>query len=113
MNYRVSRAQGSTKINKSRTEESDFFRVMDYHIAMNKDAAMISAYSMNSYKISKMGDQLIRACNSFSMRDWKKLTEQIKNIPWTEYFRILIRNPEILFQKFQLYSYFRVFKPYQ
>jgi glycosyltransferase involved in cell wall biosynthesis len=113
MNYRVSRAQGSTKINKSRTEESDFFRVMDYHIAMNKDAAMISAYSMNSYKISKMGDQLIRAGNYFSMRDWKKLTEQIKNIPWTEYFRILIRNPEILFQKFQLYSYFRVFKPYQ
>jgi glycosyltransferase involved in cell wall biosynthesis len=112
MNYRVSSAQGSTKINKSRTDESDFFRVMDYHIAQNKDAAMISAYAMSSYKISKMGDQLIRACNSFGMRDWRKFSAQIKNIPWTEYFKILIRNPKILYQKIQLYSYFRVFKTY-
>jgi glycosyltransferase involved in cell wall biosynthesis len=112
MNYRVSRAQGSSKINTSRTEESDFFRVMDYQIAMNKDAGMISAYSMNSYKISRMGDQLMRAQNSFKMRDWRKFSEQIKNIPWTEYCKILIRNPKILYQKFQLYSYFRIFKSY-
>lgn len=112
MNYRVSRAQGSSKINILRTDESDFFKVMDYHIAMNKDAAMISAYSMNSYEISRMGDKLIRAHNSLKMRDWREFSEQIKNIRWIEYFKILIRNPKILYQKFQLYSYFRVFKSY-
>ncbi len=112
MNYRVSRSQGSLKINKSRTHESDFFKVMDYHIALNNDADMISAYSMNSYEISRLGDQLIRAHNSLTMRDWKKFTEQIKNIPWLKYVKILIRNPKILYLKFQLYSYFRVFKSY-
>jgi glycosyltransferase involved in cell wall biosynthesis len=112
MNYRVSRAQGSSKINTSRTEESDFFRVMDYHIAMNKDAAMISAYSMNSYEISRMGDQLIRAWNSFCKRDGRKFKEQMKNIPWMKYAKILTRNPGLLYSKYQLYSYFRIFKSY-
>jgi len=112
MNYRVSRAQGSSKINKLRTDESDFFKVMDHHIAIHKDADMISAYSMDSYKISMMGDQLIRAQNCLIMRDWHKFSEQIRNIPWTEYFKILTRNPKLLYLKFQLYSYFRVFKSY-
>jgi glycosyltransferase involved in cell wall biosynthesis len=112
MNYRVSRAQGSSKINTSRTDESDFFKVMDHHIAANKDSDIISAYSMNSYEISRMGDQLMRVQNSLNIRDWRKFSEQIKNIPWTKYFKILIRNPKILYQKFQLYSYFRVFKSY-
>ena len=112
MNYRVSRAQGSSKINKLRTEESDFFKVIDYHIAMSKDAYLIPAYSMNSYKISRMGDQLMRAHNSLKLRDWRKFSKQIKIIPWTEYLKILIRNPKILYKKFQLYSYFRVFKSY-
>ena len=87
MNYRVSKTQGSSKINKLRTDESDFFKVMDYHIAMNKDTGMISAYSMNSYEISRMGDQLIRARNSLNKRDWRKFKEQIKNIPWIEIFQ--------------------------
>ena len=112
MNYRVSKSQGSSKINKLRTDESDFFKVMDYHIAMNKDSGMISAYSMNSYEISRMGDQLIRCKNSLTLRDWRKCSEQIKIIPWTEYFKILIRNPKILYLKLKLYSYFRVFKMY-
>ena len=79
---------------------------------MSKDAYLIPAYSMNSYKISRMGDQLMRAYNSLKLRDWMKFSEQIKIIPWTEYLKILIRNPKILYKKFQLYSYFRVFKSY-
>jgi hypothetical protein len=112
MNYRVSKSQGSSKINKLRTDESDFFKVMDYHIAMNKDSGMISTYSMNSYEISRMGDQLNRCKNSLTLRDWRNCSEQIKTIPWTEYFKILIRNPKILYLKLKLYSYFRVFKSY-
>ena len=112
MNYRVSKAQGSFEINKLRTRESDFFKVIDYHIAQNKDTSMISADSMNSYEISRLGDQLIRARNSLNKRELKKFTEQIKNIPWIKYVKILIRNPKILYLKFQLYSYFRIFKSY-
>ncbi len=47
MNYRVSKSQGSFAINKLRTHESDFFKVMDYHIAHNKNEGMISTDSLD------------------------------------------------------------------
>jgi glycosyltransferase involved in cell wall biosynthesis len=112
MNYRVSKSQGSFAINKLRTHESDFFKVMDCHIAQNKNEDMISTDALDSYEISRMGDQLIRAWNSFSKRDKKKFKEQLNQIPWMKYAKILIRNPELLYSKYQLYSYFRVFKSY-
>ncbi len=112
MNYRVSKTQGSFAINKLRTDESDFFKVMDYHIDQNKNTSVISAGSLNSYEISRMGDQLIRAWNSFKKRDVKKFKEQMKNICWLKYVKILTRNPGLLYSKYQLYSYFRVFKSY-
>jgi glycosyltransferase involved in cell wall biosynthesis len=112
MNYRVSKTQGSFAINKLRTHESDFFKVMDYHIAQNKNADVISTGSLDSYEISRMGDQLIRAWNSFCKRDGRKFKEQMKNIPWMKYAKILTRNPGLLYSKYQLYSYFRIFKSY-
>jgi len=112
MNYRVSKTQGSFGINKLRTNESDFFTVMDYHIAQNNNVNWISTYPMNSYEISRMGDQLIRAWNSLYKRDGKKFKEQIKEIPWIRNAKILIKNPRLLHSKYQLYSYFRIFKIY-
>ena len=37
INYRVSKTQGSFGINKLRTCESDFFKVIDYHLEQNKE----------------------------------------------------------------------------
>jgi glycosyltransferase involved in cell wall biosynthesis len=112
INYRVSKTQGSFGINKLRTWESDFFKVMDYHLEHNKHTGMISEHSINSYEISRMGDQLIRARNSLYKNDWKNFKDQIKNIPWMKYSKILFINPKLLYSKYQLYSYFRIFKIY-
>ena len=112
INYRVSKTQGSFDINKLRTRESDFFKVMDHHIEQNKDTGMISADSLNSYEISRLGDQIIRALNSLNKREWKQFRDQVKNTPWVKYARILIRNPGLVYSKYQLYSYFRIFKIY-
>ncbi len=112
MNYRVSKTQGSFGVNKLRTGESDFFRVMDCHIERNNEMLKIPARSMNSYEISRLGDQVIRARNSLYKRNGKEFKGLVKNIPVMKYSKILIRDPKLLYAKYQLYSYFRIFKIY-
>jgi glycosyltransferase involved in cell wall biosynthesis len=112
INYRVSKTQGSFAINKLRIHESDFFKVMDYHIEHSKDRLVISPRSMNNYEILRMGDQLIRARNCLYKRNWKEFNSQILIIPWMRYAKILIRSPKILYSRFQLFKYFRTFKIY-
>jgi glycosyltransferase involved in cell wall biosynthesis len=110
INYRVSKTQGSFGVNKLRTRESDFFKVMDHHLKHTKETLPI--LSINSYEISRMGDQIIRAWNSLHKREWKQLRDIVKNTPHLKYARILIRNPGLLYSKYQLWSYFRIFKIY-
>jgi len=112
INYRVSKTQGSFGINKLRTCESDFFKVIDHHLEHHKDSGTIPVHSINSYEISQMGDQIIRAWNSLNKRDWKQFKDQVRNTQWGKYAKILIRNPKLLYSKYQLYAYFRIFKIY-
>jgi glycosyltransferase involved in cell wall biosynthesis len=110
MQYRVSKMQGTNILNRLRTQGSDFFKVMDFHIARNKDTVKISEKAMNSYDLSRFGDQLICARNSLYKKNGTEFKDQISNIPWIKYLKIVIQNPRLLYKKFQLYSYFRIFK---
>ena len=110
MNYRVSKTQGTNKLNRLRTRESDYFKDMDFHIARNNQTIGISAKAMNSYDLSRFGDQLICSWNSLCKKDWNGFRDQIKKIPWIKYIRIMIKDPRLLVTKFHLYTYFRVFK---
>jgi glycosyltransferase involved in cell wall biosynthesis len=110
MNYRVSKTQGSNVLNRLKTYEADYFKVMDFHIEKYKQQHEISERKLNSYELSRFGDQLICVRNSVYKRDWKKFKEQIKKIPWLKYSRIIIRNPGLLRVKFWLLSYFKIFR---
>jgi glycosyltransferase involved in cell wall biosynthesis len=110
INYRVSKTQGSFGINKLRTCESDFFKVMDCHLEHTKEK--IPIHSINSYEILRMGDQVIRAWNSLHKRELKQFRDLVRNTPYLKYVKILIRNPGLLYSKYQLWSYFRIFKIY-
>lgn len=110
MNYRVSKTQGTNMINHLRTHESDYFRVMDFHIRYNKDSLGILSKEMMSYEISRFGDQLIRIWNSFHKKDWKEFIDQIQKLPWMSYSKILIQNPRLIYAKYRLYTYFKIFK---
>jgi glycosyltransferase involved in cell wall biosynthesis len=110
MNYRVSKTQGTNVLNRLRTHGSDFFKVVDFHIADYEKTQVISANMMNSYDLLRFGDQLVRARNSLYARNWAEFKNQIKDIPWYKYFRIIIRDPKLLYLKFQLLAYFRTFK---
>ncbi|MFA5348319.1 MAG: hypothetical protein WC294_09280, partial [Methanoregula sp.] len=113
MNYRVSKTQGTNVLNRLRTHGSDFFKVMDFHIAKYKETHEIPANLMDNYDLLRLGDQLICARNSFYKRDWKEFKTQIRNIPWLKYSRIIIQNPKMLYSKFQLHVYFSTFKVYK
>ena len=110
MNYRVSRTQGTNVLNRLRTHESDFFRVMDFHLKEYLQSNEIPAQKMDSYNLLRFGDLLIRTRNSFSKRDWKELKTLLKDISWLKYARIILRNPTLLYSKYKLSKYFRTFK---
>jgi glycosyltransferase involved in cell wall biosynthesis len=88
MRYRVSKTQGTYILNRQRTHEADFFRVMDTHIEKNKNTFEISGDTKNKYDLLRFKDQLTCAFNCVCNGDLKKFTLQMKNIPWIKYFRI-------------------------
>jgi glycosyltransferase involved in cell wall biosynthesis len=96
MNYRISKTQGTQVLNWGRIHEADFFRVMDSHIAQNQKSNEISPKSMTKYNISRFGDQLLCIRNSFEKRDLKEFKNQIKNVHWIKYSKILINNPHLI-----------------
>jgi glycosyltransferase involved in cell wall biosynthesis len=110
MNYRVSKTQGTNILNRLRTRESDYFRVMDSHIGNYIDTSERSVRAKDSYDLSRFGDQLIRSRNALFKKDWHAFNDQIKKIPWMKYTKIMIRDPRLIISKFQLYFYFRIFK---
>jgi len=113
MNYRVSKSQGTNKINRLRTQESDYFRVLDYHLGQLTGKTDISAKARQSYELSRFGDQLIRIGNTIKKRDWKECKIQVRKVPWTKYFLLTFKNPRAIFVKFHLFAYFRIFKVYK
>jgi len=113
MNYRVSKSQGTNKINRLRTQESDYFRVLDYHLGQLTGKTEISAKARQSYELSRFGDQLIRIGNTIKKRDWKECKIQVRKVPWTKYFLLTFKNPRAIFVKFHLFAYFRIFKVYK
>jgi len=96
MNYRISKTQGTHVLNWGRTHEADYFGVMDFHIAQNQKLNEISLKAMTKYNISRFGDQLHCIRNSFDKRDLKEFKNQIKNVQWIKYSKILIKNPQLI-----------------
>jgi glycosyltransferase involved in cell wall biosynthesis len=88
MNYRVSKTQGTYVLNRLRTHETEFFRVMDFHIEQNKSTFGISRDTKNKYDLLRFKDQLICAFNYGYNGDLKNFIIQMKNIPWIKYLKI-------------------------
>jgi glycosyltransferase involved in cell wall biosynthesis len=86
-NYRVSKNQWSNKLNKLRTRESDYFRVMDHHLGKNP----VSETTKTSYELSRFGDQFL--CQINFLR---------------QYGRYL--HLGLLYEKIKLFNYFRRFR---
>ena len=105
--YRISKTQGTQLLNRGRTHEADFFRVMDFHLAYNGNSEKISQKTMDKYNISRFGDKLHCIRNSLEKRDYNELKNQINNVRWVKYLKILIQNPQLINLKFLKKEIFR------
>ena len=80
MNYRVSNNQGWFLYNYLRTDEADFFKVMDFHLAnINHDVEGIPNDSLNIYEIKRYKDNLIRAMNCIYKGQSCNIEKLLKN----------------------------------
>ncbi len=63
MCYRISTAHGSYQFRYSRTEEADFFKVMDYHLSLSSDVFNIPVSSLGKYEFQRSLNRISRAVN--------------------------------------------------
>jgi glycosyltransferase involved in cell wall biosynthesis len=63
MHYRVSRVHWSYKYNYLRTEEEDFFKVMDYHLSVKSSVLNIPYSALDQYEFQRNLDRITRAVN--------------------------------------------------
>lgn len=63
MSYRFSTTHGSYQWRFFRTEEADFFKVMDYHLSVNSSVSDIPRSFLNKYEFQRSLDKIMRAMN--------------------------------------------------
>ncbi len=63
MSYRVSNREGSYLTRYLRTEQADFFKVMDYHLGVKSSLLDIPRRALNKYEFQRSKDKLRRAEN--------------------------------------------------
>jgi len=100
INYRVSKSQGTYIINCVRTEESDFFKVLDFHIGKHKKTILFPKEVTNIYELSRFEDRLICARNYLRKNDLKNFKLQMHNIPWLNFFKITIKSLKFIRLKY-------------
>lgn len=80
MNYRISNIQGGFLYNCLRTEEEDFFKVLDYHLSfMTCTIKDIPNDALNNYEFLRYMDNVVRAVNYINKgqsKNAKTLLEQ-------------------------------------
>lgn len=94
LEYRISRTQGSF-ILKSRTQEADDFRVLDFHTAESGTHCDLSSDTLGRYELRRMEDQIFCALNYLKRYDFSGFRQHVKNMAWRKYVRIILVKPRI------------------
>ena len=63
MSHRISDTQGSYSYNYLRTEQADFFKVMDFYLSNKSDNLDIPHSALNKYELQRSRDNISRAAN--------------------------------------------------
>ncbi|MCK4735414.1 MAG: glycosyltransferase [Methanophagales archaeon] len=63
MSWRVSKAQGSYRFRYLRTEQADFFKVMDFYLSVKSGDLNIPNSALNKYELQRSMDNIMRAVN--------------------------------------------------
>jgi glycosyltransferase involved in cell wall biosynthesis len=87
MNYRVSTTHGSYQWRFLRTEEADFFRVMDYYLSLKSQVLAIPRSVLDKYEFQRSLDKIMRAMNHLNKGDSAKARRLLKESISTRAFR--------------------------
>ena len=63
MSYRLSNRKESYQLGNLRTEQADFFKVMDYHLGVKSSLLDIPSHALNKYEFQRSKDNFWRAEN--------------------------------------------------
>ena len=95
LNYRVSKTQATYLINYLKTNESDFFKVMDFHIGQNSNSVIIEKHIKNRYDLFRFEDQLSCTLSYIHKGEFKNFKDQLKKIHWLHIFVIYLTTPQL------------------
>jgi glycosyltransferase involved in cell wall biosynthesis len=94
LKYRMSATQGSF-ILKSRTQEADGFRVLDFHTAENGLECDLSSDTLGRYELRRMEDQIFCALNFLKKHDFSGFRQYVEHVAWAKYIRTILVKPHI------------------
>jgi GT2 family glycosyltransferase len=87
MNYRVSTTHGSYQWPFVRTEEADFFKVMDYHLSVKSGVMDIPRSVLDKYEFQRSLDKIVRAINHLNKRESAEAKRLLRESVSTRAFR--------------------------
>lgn len=94
MSYRISKIQGGFLYNHLRTDEADFFKVIDYYLSKKIRIKNIPNSALNNYKFQRYTDNVIRAVNYINKGQSQNAKKLLKQSISTELFRIALKGIE-------------------
>lgn len=101
MCYRISSSQGSYQFNHSRTEEANFFKVMDFHLASKSTVLNIPRNALEAYEFRRSRDMIARAVNHLVNANPKEakilLKKSLFSPPRGSRISIIRRSAEIIY----------------
>jgi glycosyltransferase involved in cell wall biosynthesis len=92
MSYRFSTTRGSYQWRFFRTEETDFFKVMDYYLSVNSSVLDIPDSVLNKYEFQRSLDKIIRAMNHLNMGESAEVKRLLRESLSARAFRGAVRS---------------------
>lgn len=92
MSYRISTTHGSYQFRFFRTEEADFFKVMDYHLSLKSGVLGIPRGVLNKYEFQRSLDKIMRAINHLNKGESPEAKRLLRESVSTRAFRGGVRS---------------------
>jgi len=94
LKYRMSMTQWSFTL-RSRTQEADGFKVLDFHIAECGKQCDLTSDTLGKYELRRMEDQIFCVLNYVKKHDFSGFRQYLNHMNWGKYIRIIITKPHI------------------
>jgi hypothetical protein len=92
MRYRVGTARGSYQWRFLRTEQADFFKVMDYHLSVKSGVLGIPGSILDKYEFQRSLDKVMRAINQLNQGESAEARRLLRESVSTRAFRAALRS---------------------